>query len=204
MYVSIFIHTQERANLAHKMEKATPFISIIVPVFNVADYLKQCIESITNQDFKDLEIILINDGSTDSSPEICDLFARQDGRISVIHQKNTGLSGARNSGIRAATGSYILFIDADDFIGNVLNDIVKKLRHQKNIDVMFLEAFKYFNGKVASLGDNYNQGDIENQSKIHVLNHLSTLPKFPGSACSKITSRELILKHNLYFFARRF
>lgn len=93
-----------------------PDISVIVPVYNVEKYLKRCLDSITNQSFKNLEILVINDGSTDSSAEICDNYALKDSRIRVIHKKNGGLSDARNVGIQAATGNYIGFVDSDDFI----------------------------------------------------------------------------------------
>ena len=91
-------------------------ISIIVPVYNVEKYLPQCLESIINQTYKDLEIILINDGSTDSCLQICDEYALRDNRIQVIHQQNGGLSEARNTGLKIATGDFIGFVDSDDLI----------------------------------------------------------------------------------------
>lgn len=91
-------------------------ISIVVPVYNVENYLAQCIDSILSQTFKNFELILIDDGSKDSSGEICDKYAKIDPRITVIHQSNRGLSAARNVGIDSAKGTYITFIDSDDFI----------------------------------------------------------------------------------------
>ena len=91
-------------------------ISIIVPVYNVEQYLSKCIDSIINQTYKNLEIILIDDGSTDKSGEICDKYKNEDKRIIVIHQLNGGVSAARNTGIGVAKGKYILFIDSDDWI----------------------------------------------------------------------------------------
>lgn len=93
-----------------------PKISIIVPVYNVEDYLPRCLNSILKQTIQEIEIILINDGSTDSSGDICDQFALKDSRITVIHQKNGGLPAARNEGIAHASGDYIGFIDSDDYI----------------------------------------------------------------------------------------
>lgn len=91
-------------------------VSIIVPVYNAKDSLHYCMNSILNQSYKRLEVILVNDGSTDGSREICDLYALTDHRVKVIHQQNKGPSHARNKGIRIATGDYIQFVDADDHI----------------------------------------------------------------------------------------
>lgn len=93
-----------------------PLVSIIVPVYNVEDYLSACLESIQTQDCHNIEIIIVNDGSTDNSGIICDKVAAADDRIRVIHQKNGGLSAARNAGIDRATGDYIVFVDSDDLM----------------------------------------------------------------------------------------
>ena len=100
-----------------KAESANnPLVSIIVPVYNVKKYFRDCIESILSQTYHNLEIILIDDGSTDGSEKLADDYAKTDKRIKVIHQKNIGLSGARNTGLKHATGKYITFVDSDDRI----------------------------------------------------------------------------------------
>ena len=91
-------------------------VSIVVPVHNVECYIERCLKSIRQQTYRNLEIILIDDGSTDNSGKICDKYAKIDKRITVIHRKNLGPSGARNIGIEIANGVYIAFLDADDFI----------------------------------------------------------------------------------------
>ncbi len=93
-------------------------ISVIIPVYNVEKYLNRCVESILNQTYRNLEIILIDDGSTDKSSQLCDFFSTKDSRIKVIHKKNGGLSSARNVGLDNATGEYVYFIDSDDWIAN--------------------------------------------------------------------------------------
>ena len=95
-----------------------PLISVIVPVYNVGEYLNRCIESIVTQTYTKLEIILVDDGSSDDCPELCDLWAEKDARIKVIHKQNGGLSDARNKGMALATGEYISFIDSDDWIAS--------------------------------------------------------------------------------------
>lgn len=102
-----------------------PLVSIVVPVYNVAEYLSRCIDSIRFQSYKNIEIILVDDGSTDKSGCICEQYSRIDNRIKVIHQKNGGLSSARNTGIKVATGEYVAFIDADDFVSiNFINRLL--------------------------------------------------------------------------------
>ena len=93
-----------------------PKITVIVPVYKAEQYLEVCIRSILNQTFKDIEIILIDDGSPDKCPAICDEYAKKDQRIKVIHQKNAGVAVARNEGIRNANGEYITFVDSDDYL----------------------------------------------------------------------------------------
>ena len=91
-------------------------VSVIIPIYNVEAYLERCVESVCGQSYKDLEIILVDDGSKDGSGEICDRLEKKDNRISVIHQANMGLAGARNTGIDACHGDYICFVDSDDYV----------------------------------------------------------------------------------------
>lgn len=93
-----------------------PLISVIVPIYNVEKYLDRCVQSIVDQTYKELEIILVDDGSPDNSPEICDEWAKKDGRIKVIHKKNGGVSSARNAGIGIFKGDFVTFLDSDDWL----------------------------------------------------------------------------------------
>ena len=116
------------------------YLSVIVPVFNVERYLHKCIKSIADQTFADLEIILVNDGSTDSSPQICDDFAKNDSRVKVIHIKNSGVSMARNIGIEKATGEYITFVDSDDWLELSMYKKMLEINSQKGqIDVIMCD-----------------------------------------------------------------
>lgn len=99
-------------------------ISVIIPIYNVEKYLKECIDSILNQTYKNIEIILVDDGSTDNSPNICDEYTQKDTRVITIHQKNQGVSSARNKGLEASKGNYIFWIDSDDY---VKEDCIEKL-----------------------------------------------------------------------------
>ena len=91
-------------------------ISIIVPIYNVEKYLDECLNSIVNQSYTNLEIVLVDDGSPDNCPKMCDEWAKKDNRIIVIHKENGGLSDARNAGLNAITGDYFVFVDSDDFV----------------------------------------------------------------------------------------
>lgn len=98
------------------MPNSTPLVSIIVPVYNAEDYLRYCVDSILQQSYANLEVILVDDGAEDSSPQICDEFAAQDNRVTVIHQENGGIAKAQNTGLDAAHGEYIAFADNDDIL----------------------------------------------------------------------------------------
>ena len=94
----------------------TPLLSVIIPVYNVEDYVARCVDSVLNQTYGNLEVILVDDGAKDSSGDICDTLALKDSRVRVIHKENGGLSSARNVGLDMATGEYITFVDSDDWL----------------------------------------------------------------------------------------
>ncbi len=102
---------------------ATPLISVIVPVYNAEDYLRYCVDSILQQSYTNLEVILVDDGAKDSSPAICDEYATQDSRVTVIHQENGGIAKAQNTGLDAAHGEYIAFSDNDDILDTWMDAI---------------------------------------------------------------------------------
>ncbi|MBE5812129.1 MAG: glycosyltransferase [Clostridiales bacterium] len=118
-------------------------ISVIVPIYNVEKYLSRCIDSILNQTYKNLEIILVDDGSTDNCGKICDEYVKKDNRIRVIHQANSGLSMARNTGLDIATGDYIGFVDSDDYIHPQMYEILSKSLIKNNADLVF-SSYKKF------------------------------------------------------------
>lgn len=115
-------------------------VSIIVPIYNVERYLEKCLERILNQTYENLEIILVDDGSTDKSSLICDKYHEQDCRIKVFHKKNEGVSIARNEGIKLSTGKYIVFIDADDYVSNEHIESLYKCIVEKNVDIVISNA----------------------------------------------------------------
>lgn len=130
-------------------EMEMELVSIVVPVYNVENYLQECILSLVNQTYKNIEIILVDDGSSDSSGRICDQFAEKDTRVKVIHKINAGLGYARNSGLEIASGEYVTFIDSDDEAEKNLVELLMKAVHEKGVDTC-VGGFKRINedGKI--------------------------------------------------------
>ena len=120
-----------------------PLLSIIVPIYNVEQYLDRCIQSILNQTYQNLEIILVDDGATDCSGAIADSYAAKDKRIKVFHKENGGLSDARNYGLENVTGDYILFIDSDDFIVNIMCERLITVASSNNADIVSCNYYIY-------------------------------------------------------------
>lgn len=124
-------------------------ISIVIPIYNVEKYLKNCVDSVCNQTYQNLEIILVDDGSPDHCPEICEEYARNDPRVRVIHKQNGGLSDARNKGIDIATGAYIMFVDSDDYMPTYAVEYLYELltKYQADASIGKLEMTKDLNSK---------------------------------------------------------
>lgn len=124
-----------------------PLISIIVPIYNVEKYLNRCIESIVNQTYKNLEIILVDDGSPDNCPQICDQWKEKDNRIKVIHKENGGLSDARNVGLDITQGEYIAFVDSDDYIHVKMYETLITVLLEKDCDIVQCDFSKVADGQ---------------------------------------------------------
>ena len=121
----------------------TKKFSIIVPVYNCQDYIARCIESVLNQNTKDMELILINDGSTDNTKEIIKQYAKENELIKIINKKNAGVSRARNDGLKKATGKYVLFLDADDYLSENYIKEIDSIETAKRMIKMNYDKYKY-------------------------------------------------------------
>lgn len=119
-------------------------ISIIIPVYNVSKYLDKCLQSVVTQTYSNIQIILVNDGSTDNSGEICDKWKKEDNRIEVIHKKNGGLSSARNIGIEKAQGKYLMFVDSDDIVSDNLCELLHNLLLENDADLAICNTYHIF------------------------------------------------------------
>ena len=176
------------------------FFSIIVPVYNVEDYLSQCLESILCQSFTNFELILINDGSTDSSLEICRQYLQNFHQIKLIDKENGGLSDARNKGLLAAIGDYIIFTDSDDYwVGSeVLQDLNNLIKDSKP-DLIIHEESRFFSEK--DVACKYNQRFIKNKSgrvEDEILN-LVYYDLYVASAWDKVIKRSILIDNQLFF-----
>ncbi len=171
--------------------------SIVIPVYNVEKYLNQCIESVTAQTFQNFEIILVDDGSPDHSGAMCDVWAEKDSRIRAIHQKNGGLSEARNTGIRNAAGDYLLFLDSDDWWADehVLSQIAQHL-DSTNADVL---SFNYRKSYNEVIGSPYFPDSLLSSETAEDLEQILRHDRWVTGACNKAIRRNLLTEKDLYF-----
>ena len=173
--------------------------SIIVPVYNVEKYLNTCVESLINQSYTDYEIILVDDGSKDSSGHMCDEYAKHDTKIKVVHQKNGGLSCARNTGIKEAKGEYLVFVDSDDWIDlNALNDLAKIITktYPEVVETTIAEE----HGDRTIIKDQHFSEYISNGfDKERALNWIICETEDTWPAWKRICKRSFILENDLFF-----
>lgn len=168
-----------------------PEISVIIPVYNVEQYLKKCVDSVLEQSFKNIEVILVDDGSPDKCPEICDCYAKQDDRVIVVHKENGGLSSARNAGLKIARGRYIYFVDSDDWIvGNALEILLTIMQNTKS-DVVIASYDLFFD-------ETKTIEELPIKIKDEVISGRDVVDKLTGGqgasyviACNKLYKREL-------------
>jgi len=166
-------------------------LSVIIPVYNVENYLDECIQSVLRQNFTDFELLLINDGSTDKSGQICERYAIIDSRVKVFHKDNGGVSSARNLGIVKAKGEWITFIDSDDYI---LDNYFFVLKKGEEVDLI-IQGFNYLENKICIIEYKYKLEiiSIENFLRKYLL-----YPDF-SSSCSKFFKKSILIKNNIYF-----
>ena len=171
-------------------------VSIVIPVYNVEEFIVQCIDSVLNQTYKKLEIIFVDDGSTDESGKICDKYALKDKRIKVIHKKNGGLSSARNAGLDYATGKYLMFLDSDDFLEeNACEVLYNKI---KQIDVDYVIGNYIY---VSHKGEKYEEPMFkqDNSFELTIKNYDKSFFVMNSVVWNKIFKTDSIKKHKLKF-----
>lgn len=180
-------------------------VSIIIPIYNVAEFIDECIESAHKQTYKNIEIILVDDGSPDDCGEKCDEWAKKDDRIKVIHKENGGLSSARNAGLDAATGEYIYFLDADDFIKeDLLENAIFHMEQGYDL-VSFMCVALYADGRTKPLP--YNKTGVfefdNEKSKSDFLIQLVATGQIGWEAWTRVFKRDIIEQNQLRFVDNR-
>lgn len=163
-------------------------LSVIVPVYNVEKYLKRCVDSILRQNYENMEVLLIDDGSTDKSGEICDAIEKSSEKIKVIHQENKGLSEARNAGVDLSKGDYILFIDSDDFIEDEAVSELMSICNEKQVDVALCHQQDDYGNTARTVTKNTETFYCTGKEALGLM--LEGV-KIPGTACAKIVKKEI-------------
>ena len=179
----------------------TPKVSVIIPVYNVEQYLRECLDSVINQTLKDIEIICVNDGSSDNSLEILNEYAQKDSRIRIINQQNQGQACARNQALKIAQGEYILFLDSDDWVRNDTCQILYDHAKRFDLDIVNFEGIKYINEtkvfeEIPGLQIHYFQDECNVYSRKQVE---SVIDKIIVSACLMFYKKSFISDNNLLF-----
>ena len=172
-------------------------VSIILPVYNVECYIECCLSSLSAQTYSNLEVIVVDDGSTDRSGEICDAFAMQDTRFKVIHKENAGVSSARNTGLSVALGQYIAFVDADDYVVENYIEILVDNLQKTNVQMVCTDYFTVTDGMVSAHSDESNQMQI--MTSLDAINMLHDKTAFCGYLWNKLFLRDVLLKNEIFF-----
>lgn len=188
-----------------------PKVSVIVPCYGVEKYLDRCLESLVNQTLDDIEIILVDDGSPDKVPELCDKWALRDSRVKVVHKKNAGLGFARNSGLEIATGEFVAFVDSDDFVDQNMYKCLYEIAINKNTDAVFCGFKKEF-----SQGNFLNVQECSEYMEVSGVDVKTLIPdfiasepyqkkeyKYEMSVWHSIYRRKIISDNNILFVSER-
>lgn len=184
-------------------ECKTMKLSIVIPVYNVEQYLQSCVQSVLAQTYRDLQVILVDDGSTDSSGRLCDQLAQQDCRIQVVHKENGGLSSARNAGLEVATGDYVLFLDSDDYYADnqVLDTLVQALSKWEYPDALLFCRMDYYEQLQSFYPETHYDEFIINGfcTPMECFAHLLQSQRFNMSACFQILKRSVLVDNDIQF-----
>ena len=187
-------------------------VTVVVPVYNVESYLERCIESILNQSFRSFELILVDDGSKDSSGEICDRYQERDERIRVIHQENAGAGLARNRGLDAARGDYLMFSDSDDYLEcDLLQNLYEAVTEEKADCAVAGCTMVYADGSTRPMPCVKEKKLFLTEEEVGelLLGSVSSLPEFPldstygQSSCARLYRRRLLIDYNVRYISER-
>lgn len=183
------------------MEEKPIKLSYVVPVYNAEDYLRQCVDSILRQNYDNFEIILVDDGSSDQSGAICDDYSKQDQRVKTIHQPNSGVAGARNAGIKEASGDYLFFVDNDDWIASDKVASLVSALEETHADLV-INKYLITGSGPDSIGNGFiNQSQINGKSREEVLNYFRTGRINIMAPWEYVVKRDILIRNNLFFLS---
>ena len=174
-----------------------PKISIIVPIYNAQKTIARCIESILNQDYKDFELLLIDDGSKDDSGSICDLYGGQDERVRVIHKENSGVSDTRNLALKEAVGEYLQFLDADDWITPNATRFLVESMENNSCDMVIADFYRVIGERLSHKGSIDEEGVLSREDFANLMME-NPADFYYGVLWNKLYKKEIIEKHHLY------
>lgn len=183
--------------------KKTPLVSIIMPVYNVDAFLEEAVKSMVEQSYPEWELILVDDGSQDNSPHLCDEFASKDTRIRVIHQGNQGLSGARNTGIRQAQGKYIVFIDSDDYLAKEMLKETVELAEEQRLDCVLYEGISFYEDSSLAVPWGHREKRTSYEGRLdakEAFREMLLNKDYHPSACAYLLKTEVLKKTPLFFY----
>lgn len=180
------------------MENVRPKISIVVPIYKVEQYLDKCVNSLVNQTYKEIEILLVDDGSPDRSPKMCDKYAQEDPRIKVIHKVNGGLSDARNFGLKEVVGEYVLFVDSDDYIDVDTCEKFVSIMKDNKPDIVVGNAYRLENNKKYPMKHNLNTNEQMISGTQYLKEELKSGSMYMA-AWLNLYNKEFLVKNKLQF-----
>ena len=175
-------------------------LSIIIPIYNVEKYIPQCLDSILNQSFKDLEVICVNDGSSDDSLSVLQSYKAKDDRVLIIDKKNEGSGVARNTALAIAKGDYVYFVDGDDWLEDGALEKIVARADELNTDILIFSGLSYYNGKGQNGAYSKNKLPQKYFDKVLSSNDIKKdIFKFPSTAWTKLYKRDFLIRNNIKF-----
>ncbi len=182
---------------------AESIISVIVPVYKTEKYIRQCVDSLLSQTYPHIEVILVDDGSPDACPAICDEYARIDSRVKTIHQSNAGLSAARNTGIQNAAGAYVFFLDSDDYLESDAIEMLAEKAGSLDCDLCFCDAKSFFDSKDDAglkMPAYIRKKDYGHTSGVCMVNRLIRGNDYKTSSALLLIKKDLLIANHIEFY----
>ena len=173
-----------------------PMVSIIIPVYNAEKTIRRCVDSVLNQEYKDTELLLVDDGSTDLSGQICDEYARKDSRVCVIHKENTGVSDTRNLALERARGTYLQFLDSDDWISPDATSLMVRAARENSCDMVISDFYRVVGERVSHKGD-IEPGGLLTREEFAGFMMEKPADFYYGVLWNKLFRRALVEEHGL-------